>query len=104
MDQGYSDSHALIQAHDVYAMELLMPMRTDHSWQAQQANAYDLSRFHIDWETQRVVCPEGHTSDSWVRRQDKQGYLRYEVMFNTTSCTPCPRGCCVRTPSAGDES
>ncbi|MDQ4075313.1 MAG: IS1182 family transposase [Chloroflexota bacterium] len=90
VDQGYSDSHVLMQAHDRYAIELLMPMRTDHSWQAQTANGYALSDFQIDWEAQQVMCPEGKTSASWVQRQDKQGHPRSAVMFNTTDCAPCP--------------
>ena len=90
MDQGYSDSHELMQAREQYAIELVMPMRMDHSWQAQMRQGYALSDFQIDWAAQQVTCPEGQTSDSWVRKQDKQGHPRYEVMFNTTSCTPCP--------------
>jgi transposase len=33
LDQGgYSDSHDLIQAHEVYGIEMIMPRRTDHAW------------------------------------------------------------------------
>ena len=31
LDQGYSDSHSLINAHERYDIEMLMPIRTDHS-------------------------------------------------------------------------
>jgi transposase len=98
VDQGYSDSHELMRAHDVYGVDLVMPMRGDHSWQAQAAKGFALSDFHVDWEAQQVTCPEGKTSNSWVLKQDKQGHPRYEVMFNTTSCTPCPaRAWCTQS-------
>jgi transposase len=98
LDQGYSDSHALIEAHDKYELEMLMPMRSDHSWQAQEANGYDLSHFHIDWEAQQVTCPHGKVSASWVLRQDKQAQPRYEVMFNAADCGPCPvRELCTKS-------
>jgi transposase len=89
LDQGYSDSHDWITARNTYGIEMLMPMRTDHSWQAQMGNGYALRNFRIDWVAQQVTCPEGKTSGSWVLKQDKQGQPRYEVMFNTSDCAPC---------------
>ncbi|MEW5985070.1 MAG: IS1182 family transposase [Chloroflexota bacterium] len=90
LDQGYSDSLSLINAHEQYNIDMVMPMRTDHSWQQRTAKAYDLSHFRIDWAAQRVTCPEGKTSASWVPGQDRKGNLRYEVMFDTVDCGPCP--------------
>ena len=90
LDQGYSDSHEFINAQQQYAIELIMPMRTNHSWQQQQADAYDLSRFQIDWDAHQVICPQGKTSETWYVRQDKQGQSRVEVMFGTTDCSECP--------------
>lgn len=90
LDQGYSDSHDLIEAHTVYDIEMLMPMRTDHAWQSQVPGGYDLSRFQIDWETQQVTCPQGKTSGSWRPGYDKQDHPRVEVMFNASDCAPCP--------------
>ncbi len=90
IDQGYSDSHELMRAHDVYEVDLVMPMRGDHSWQAHAAAGFALSDFHVDCESQQVTCPAGKTSNSWVLKQDKQGHPRYEVMFNSNACAPCP--------------
>ncbi|MDQ4075816.1 MAG: transposase, partial [Chloroflexota bacterium] len=74
------------------------PMRADHSWQAQAGQGYDLTHFQIDWEAQHVTCPNGKTSASWVLRQDKQGQPRYEVMFNSSDCAPCPaRDLCTKS-------
>lgn len=49
--------------------------------------AYDLSRFQIDWANQRAVCPQGKESAVWAIGKDRMGDLRYEVMF---PCSPCP--------------
>jgi transposase len=89
LDQGYSDSHSLIKVAHTYGTELIMPMRSDHSWQKQSGKGYALSDFRIDWEAQQVTCPEGKTSASWVTGQDKKGNLRHEVMFNAADCKPC---------------
>ena len=98
LDEGYSDSHDLIKARDVHAIEMLMPMRTNHAWQSQITEAYDLNRFQIVWQTQQVICPQGKTSASWVLRQDKQGQPHYEVMFNAADCAPCPaRALCTKS-------
>ena len=58
MDQGYSDSRTLMAAHAGYAIEMLMPMRFDHAWQAQQATGYAATDFKVDWQTQQVTCPK----------------------------------------------
>lgn len=98
LDQGYSDSHTLLQAHDKYEMEMLMPMRSDTSWQAQADDGYDLSHFHIDWAAQQVTCPHGKVSASWVLKQDKQAQPRCEVMFDAADCGPCPvRELCTKS-------
>ena len=98
LDQGYSDSHDLIQAHEEYGIEMIMPMRTDHAWQSQIPNGYDLCRFQIDWKAQQDHCPQGKTSASWRGGHDKQGHPCIEVMFNTSDCAPCPaRMLCTRS-------
>jgi len=97
LDQGYSDSHSLITAHQTHGIEMDMPMRTDHSWQKQAGQGYALSDFQIDWIAQQVTCPQGKKSASWVPGQRKKGHLRYEVMFNISDCGPCKaRGLCAK--------
>lgn len=89
LDQGYSDIHAKIEAHRTYNIEMVLPMRTNPSWQAQAGNGFDLNQFEIDWQAERITCPMGKQSASWVLRKDKQGKPVYDVMFNTSDCAPC---------------
>jgi transposase len=98
LDQGYSDSHSMIKAVQEYGIDMVMLMRTDHSWQARAGQGYALSDFYIDWEAELVTCPQGKQSASWVQGHDKKGQLRFEVMFNTTDCDPCPaRSLCTNS-------
>ena len=98
LDQGYSDSHTFLTAMQHYGVELVMPVRPNYAWQCHHTAEYELSHFQIDWQAQRVTCPQGKISASWCNRQDKQGEPRVEVMFNTTDCTPCPaRTLCTRS-------
>jgi len=89
LDQGYSASKTLLEAQERYGVEMVMPMRSGHSWQQQDENAYELDQFQIDWARERVICPQGKESGSWVKGRDRQDDLRYEVMFNKADCGPC---------------
>ena len=67
-----------------------MPLRAGPSWQQRQATAYDLSHFPIDWQAQRVTCPQDKRSAAWCTSHDKQGQPRLEVMFNKADGGPGP--------------
>ncbi len=64
IDAGYVDAHLLVQSTDQHGVTLLGPPRSDKSWQAREGG-YDQSRFAIDWQRQKVTCPEGKTSLWW---------------------------------------
>lgn len=89
VDMGYSDSYSLVNAYQKYGIEMVVPMRADHSWQQRAGQGYDLYHFHIDWEAEQATCPQGQTSASWVSGSDTKGNPRIEVMFNTSVCAPC---------------
>src|SRR4051812_27703811 len=52
--------------------------------------AFGLEAFTIDWERQRVRCPEGQHSMSWSEYQDKARGHRIKVHFRATACQACP--------------
>lgn len=74
----------------------------DTSWQAKQGNAYDLSRFVMDWDNQQATYPEGHQSRSWRERQDnRRDTPIITVEFAQLICRDCPvRELCTRSPKA----
>jgi hypothetical protein len=57
-------------------VEVLGPIKVDTTWQAQAGKGFDVSDFTIDWENQRVTCPNGQTSQVWADSQDKAGHPR----------------------------
>jgi transposase len=70
VDTGYVDADLLVSSQEGYGVALLGPPRTDNSWQAREGG-YDLSRFLVDWERERVTCPEGKVSVLWGLYRNK---------------------------------
>ena len=98
LDRGYSASHTILEADEKYGVEMITPTRSGNGWQQQSEEAYDLSRFQIDWANQRAICPQGKESGAWVIGKDRMGDLRYEMTFSTSDCAPCPtRALCTNS-------
>ena len=53
VDAGYVDVELLVTSQEDYGIELIGPVRPDPSWQAKQPEAFDCSRFSIDWEGEK---------------------------------------------------
>jgi transposase len=100
VDSAYADPEAVITARDVHGITLIAPLLLDHSWQAAAGEGFDQAGFTVDWDAQRVTCPEGVTSQSWGAHQAPVG-PRIQVKFAAKNCRPCPsRDKCVRGSSA----
>jgi len=98
LDRGYSASRTALEADEKYGIEMIMPMRSGNGWQQQKEEAYDLSRFQIDWANQRAICPQGKESAVWAIGKDRMGDPRYEMMFHASDCAPCPtRALCTNS-------
>ena len=65
LDAGYVDAELLVGSQFEHGVRLVGPVRPDVSWQAQANQGFDISHFAIDWEAERVTCPEGKTSVVW---------------------------------------
>ncbi|MHC4536005.1 MAG: hypothetical protein ACYS6K_18810 [Planctomycetota bacterium] len=71
VDAGYSSVDLLRLSKSDYDIDLVCPMRPDNSWQGRTEGAFDISQFTIDWDNNKVTCPEGKISQQWkpgVRR------------------------------------
>lgn len=102
VDAGYVDAELLVTSKNDYGIELIGPVRVDTSWQAHQENAYDLSRFVIDWDHQQATCPQGNLSRTWRERQDKRRDTSViTVEFPKSICRDCPvRELCTSSATA----
>jgi len=97
LDSGYVDATLLVtsQRHKV---EVVGPVRGDSSWQARAAQGFAARDFTVDWEAQRVVCPQGRTSVKWLPVRDPRGTEEIKIEFAREDCRACPsRACCTRS-------
>lgn len=79
-------------------IELIGPVRPDPSWQASVPEAYDCSKFFIDWEAKTVTCPQGQPSQSWTPNHDPWNNPVITVNFGKKTCRECPtRSLCTRS-------
>jgi transposase len=93
-DAGFVDVELLVSSQFEHGVRLVGPMRPDVSWQAQANQWFDIAHFSIDWEDERVNCPEGKTSVLWKPGQDKWGNEVIHSEFARRDCLAQPIAAC----------
>jgi transposase len=104
VDAGYPSTDLLVDSQKEYSIELVCPMRRDNSWQARTDGAFDISHFAIDWENQRVTCPQGKTNSQWKegKTNDQE---KIKVRFHKNDCQHCPkRTLCTKSKNSRELS
>jgi transposase len=97
-DAGYVDGEHLVTSEKRYGIELIGPVAQSGSWQAKDPQAYDSSKFSIDWENEVVTCPEGKESKKWTVKQNEDGTEEIRARFGQIDCKMCPaRQLCTHT-------
>ena len=97
VDAGYREATLLVTSQTDHQVQLRGPVRPDSSWQAQANKGYDISCFRIDWEAQKVTCPQGQTSRQWIAAQDGWNTATIHVQFARSICLRCAsRADCTR--------
>jgi transposase len=97
VDAGYIHGRNLVASARDYAIDLVGPIAEDHQWQAKAGQGFDVAHFQIDWDAQRVTCPQGHQSLRWYETQTARGRTMIHIDFATADCTLCPvRSLCTR--------
>ena len=89
VDEGYIDAELVVESALQHHVELVGPVARDASWQAADQAGYDISKFHIDWDTHTVHCPEGKCNAHWKPYHDPRGKLLIHVAFHRRDCSPC---------------
>jgi transposase len=104
LDAGFVDVELLVGSQLEHGVRLVGPMRPDVSWQAQANQGFDIAHFRIDWEAERVTCPEGKTSVLWKPGQDRWGNEVIHTEFARRECLACrSRPLCTRATTEGRE-
>jgi len=88
-DMAYGSVDLLFSSRSDYGIELFCPMRPDNSWQARTEGAFDLSYFTVDWQNQKVVCPQGKNTVYW-KETKRDGYDKILAKFHQSDCQVCP--------------
>ena len=97
VDAGYVHGRSLVTSSRGYEIDLVGPIAEDRQWQAKEGTGFDVARFQIDWEAQRVTCPRGRASLRWYETQTARERTMIHVDFAAADCTPCPaRSLCTR--------
>jgi transposase len=101
VDAGYIDAEVLSASHAHFGVDVLGPSRGNFRWQARAQTGFEGHHFSVDWEAQRVICPQGHASRSWTPMQDRRHVHTRNmitVAFSPHDCRPCPsRAQCTRS-------
>jgi transposase len=96
VDSAYVDAHLLVEAQ-AQDITIVGPTRPNVTWQTRTENAFDFTQFTVDWEQQRVTCPQGKQSISWSPLIGQDGHPVFKARFSTLDCGPCPvRSQCTR--------
>jgi transposase len=96
VDTAYVDADHLVTSAVEHKLDLYGPAPPDSSWQSRSESAFDIACFAIDWDAQRVLCPQGKLSRSWHTRTE-QGLSVIQARFSTKDCANCPvRSRCTR--------
>jgi len=97
LDTTYGSVDLLLESHREYDIQLICPMRPDNSWQSRTEGGFDISQFTIDWENQKVLCPQGKVSVYW-KETKRSGQARILAKFDKSDCQICPsKNLCTRS-------
>jgi transposase len=89
-DTGYVDAELLVRSQQEYGVDLVGPTRSDYHWQASAAEGFAAGDFRVDWEQQRLTCPEGRGSSGWSPAVAKGHNHVIKVKFPAKDCGACP--------------
>ena len=91
LDSAYLDAQHIVHSREECGIELVGPVLGDTSWQARAQEGFDVSCFAIDWEGQKVTCPQGKSSRIWSESHDAFDNPVIHVRFSKADCQAC---CC----------
>jgi len=101
VDSAYVSAGHLITAREQHGIDLVGPTRQNLSWQSHTEGAFSAADFTVDWDQQKVRCPEGKDSAGWykdVKRPGQRAMVR--AQFRAADCRGCAsRSRCTRSLS-----
>lgn len=86
VDCGYSNMPFFAKVRNDLEIDIMTRLRNGHSWQKSTEGGLDNSRFDVDFQNKKALCPLGIASSSWKEKQD--GHI--DVGFPAKKCRECP--------------
>jgi hypothetical protein len=87
----------LVRGREDHGIDLVGPPRVNPAWQTKLEGGYTPNRFEVDWDEERVRCPQGRLSSAWSPQVDHAGTPYVSVWFRAADCVACPaRPLCTR--------
>jgi transposase len=101
VDAGYTSAELMVSTQRDFGITLLGPLRIDNSPQARTNSGFDRTAFIIDWDNQRVSCPQGVANTIWSSCTER-GRPSIVVRFPAPTCQTCPvRAQCTSSTRTG---
>lgn len=94
----------MLVASQQQQVDVIGPVLSDNSWQAQQPDGLDVSCFALDWAARQAICPAGKVRVNWVATHDRQGAGQdiVAIQFDARDCQACPlRPRCTQAQKGG---
>ncbi len=102
VDAAYIDAELLVSSQQHYGIELVGPPRQNASWQQKLDGGYTPDQFEVDWQQQRVRCPQGKENMRWREYRAPNGRTHIDIRFSASDCRACSaRGLCTRAKKQG---
>jgi transposase len=102
VDTAYINLDLLVSSKRDYDIDLIGPPKEGLSWRSKIDGGYTLEVFNIDWENERVTCPQGIKSLSW-NKHSKENPHSINVVFSTKDCSICKaKNLCIRAKSSNN--
>ena len=99
---GYISAKRILHSRETHGIDLMGPVHSDPSWQARTPGALDVEHFQIDWQQQRITCPQGQQSNAWYLNRDAKGESIVQIFFPQQICQACPvRETCTDAQKTG---
>jgi transposase len=89
VDAGYIEASNLVESRREYDIDLIGPAQSNGRWQQVQGNGFDISKFRVEWDREKVICPAGRESSSWKPMVDGRGNDFIHVAFARSDCSVC---------------
>jgi transposase len=94
IDGGYANAEVVVKAKEEYAITVIGPLQAETTWQARAGEGFSQGDFKVDWQAEKVICPQGKESAQWKvgYRRSRSGLEEFELIrirFGDKDCKEC---------------